>query len=54
MGVFVNAGWVAQVLRWLPKPLLAPLDAWSARLARRRAQARRERLVRQRAARTAS
>jgi len=34
--------WWVHVLRRLPSPLMAALDAWSYRIAQRRAQARRQ------------
>jgi hypothetical protein len=40
--------WVGQLLRKLPAPLIAALDAWAFRQARQRAEARRERVLRSR------
>lgn len=42
MTALARTTWLTPVLRRLPAPLLARLDAWSYRIARRRAQQRRE------------
>ncbi|WP_158307813.1 hypothetical protein [Ramlibacter tataouinensis] len=41
MAVFSPGFWLVALVRLLPGPLLRPLDAWSHRVARRRAAARR-------------
>jgi hypothetical protein len=41
MAVAVTTLWLTQALRALPAPLIRVLDAWSYRLARRRAAKRR-------------
>ena len=41
MAALVLAAWVGQLLRWLPRPLIARLDAWSSRKARLSAERRR-------------
>ena len=40
MAAIVHAGLVSQLVQRLPAPLLKMLDAWSHRVARRRAQRR--------------
>ena len=51
MNTMVQGSWVAQVLRHLPAPLVKVLDAWSYRVARKRAQQRQQKwLARQAAA----
>ncbi|WP_168107923.1 hypothetical protein [Ramlibacter lithotrophicus] len=42
MAVVARTTWLTLVLRRLPAPLLAKLDAWSYRIAMQRAQKRRE------------
>lgn len=42
MAAAVHTSWLTPVLRRLPAPLLAKLDAWSYRIAMQRAQKRRE------------
>ena len=42
MPAVVRTSWLTSVLQRLPAPLLAKLDAWSYRVAMRRAQKRRE------------
>ncbi len=42
MAVLVLTAWVGQLLRWLPRPLIARLDAWSSRKARQSAEQRRQ------------
>ena len=41
MAALVLTAWVGQLLRWLPRPLISRLDAWSLRKARERAALRR-------------
>lgn len=41
MAAVVHTSWLTPVLRRLPAPLLAKLDAWSYRIAMQRAQSRR-------------
>jgi hypothetical protein len=41
MAVLVLTAWVGQLLKWLPRPLIARLDAWSLRKARESAARRR-------------
>ncbi len=42
MPVVPRSSWLASLLRRLPAPLLARLDAWSYRIAMQRAQRRRD------------
>lgn len=42
MAAVARTTWLSAVLRRLPAPLLAKLDAWSYRIAMQRAQRRRE------------
>ena len=42
MAALVVTAWVGQLLRWLPRPLIARLDAWSSRKACERAAQRRQ------------
>ena len=46
MTALISATWVSRWLQSLPAPLLASLDAWSHRVAQRRAQERRKRALR--------
>lgn len=41
MNSYASAHWWMHVLRRLPSPLVAALDAWSYRIARQRAEKRR-------------
>jgi hypothetical protein len=41
MAALVLTAWVGQLLRWLPRPLISRLDAWSLRKARESAALRR-------------
>ncbi|MEP6791647.1 MAG: hypothetical protein ABI907_09765 [Ramlibacter sp.] len=41
MNTVTSGHWWVHVLRRLPSPLMAALDAWSYRIARRRAEKRR-------------
>ena len=49
MAVVVRTTWVGLLLRSLPGPLLRQLDAWSHRVAQRRARERQERWARRQA-----
>jgi hypothetical protein len=46
MAAIPSVAWLVQLLRWLPQPVLIALDAWSAGVARGRAQRRRQRTLR--------
>lgn len=46
MAVVVRTSWIGLLLRGLPGPLLRQLDAWSHRVALRRARERQERWAR--------
>ncbi len=50
----MNSSVVVQVVRVLPAPLLRLLDAWSYRVAQRRARARQEQWTRRQAAKPAT
>jgi len=53
MGALLHPTLIVQVVRHLPKWLVRPLDAWSYRLAQRRAQQRHQKwLARQAAAKS--
>jgi hypothetical protein len=49
MGAAVHTGLVTQVLQALPRPLLSVLDAWSHRVALRRARQRQQDWLRRQA-----
>lgn len=53
MAANTQPGLVSQAVRLLPGPLLAVLDAWSHRVARRRARERRQRWLLREQARAA-
>lgn len=53
MGAAVHGSLVSQLLQVLPGPLLSVLDAWSHRVARRRAQQRQQKWLRRQAGRGA-
>jgi hypothetical protein len=42
MAAIVQTSWLTPVLRRLPSPWIAALDAWSYRIAQRRAERRRQ------------
>jgi hypothetical protein len=50
MGGTVHSTLLGQVLRVLPRPLLGALDAWSHRIAQRRARQRQQRWLARKAA----
>lgn len=50
MGASVHPSLVSQVVRHLPSPLLGLLDAWSHRIARRRAAQRQRKWLQRKAA----
>lgn len=50
MTATVHATWVSQVVRHLPASLVKVLDAWSRRVARQRAQQRRQKWLERQAA----
>lgn len=50
MGITVYASLVSQVLQYLPGALVSVLDAWSHRVAQRRARARQQRWLQRQAA----
>lgn len=54
MTALARTTWVTQALRLLPAPVLRALDAWSHRVAQRRAQQRREQWLQRRAASAAT
>ena len=50
MGAIVHTSLIGQIVRHLPSPVLNMLDAWSLRVARRRAQQRQRKWLQRKAA----
>jgi hypothetical protein len=50
VGATLHSSLVSQIVQYLPRPLLSVLDAWSRRVARRRAALRQQKWLRRKAA----
>ena len=50
MGATLHSSLVSQIVQHLPRPLLSVLDAWSRRVARRRAALRQQKWLQRKAA----